>query len=92
VAKTKPKKRADDSCRTATALIGVYLAGSLQARDHFALEQHLSSCPDCVAFLRTYKKTIDATRTFLRLQAFEPVSRRLKFRPRQSHSLTPAIF
>jgi len=29
----------------------------------------LGQCPDCTAFLNTYKKTIEATKSFLRIQS-----------------------
>jgi len=49
------------------ALIGNYLADNLRGSDRSAFEAHQRVCPDCLAFLRTYKKTIEITRSFLRL-------------------------
>jgi anti-sigma factor RsiW len=92
VAKKKSKKQADYSCQAATSLIGEYLAGSLEPGHHSALEEHFGRCPDCAAFLRTYKKTIDATRAFLRLQGIKSGSHRLKFPRRQQQSFTALIF
>jgi anti-sigma factor RsiW len=92
VAKGETKKQAGYSCRPATSLIGDYLAGSLEPRDQAALEAHLGGCPDCAAFLRTYKKTIDVTRAFLKLQAPKAGSQWLKFRARREPSVTAVIF
>jgi hypothetical protein len=52
-------------------LIGDYLAGRLRRRAAAAFEHHLSQCPDCEAFLKTYKKTIELTTSFLRTPGFQ---------------------
>jgi anti-sigma factor RsiW len=57
------------TCATEVALIGDYLASRLSSRVLNAFEKHLEDCPDCASFLRTYKKTIEATRSFLRLES-----------------------
>lgn len=57
------------TCATEVALIGDYLASRLSPRVLNAFEKHLEDCPDCAAFLQTYKKTIEVTRSFLRLQS-----------------------
>ena len=54
-------------CEDKVTLIGDYLSSNLDAQVAAAFETHMQACPDCVAFLRTYKKTIEATRAFLRL-------------------------
>ena len=54
-------------CEDEVTLIGDYLSSNLDAQVAAAFETHMQACPDCVAFLRTYKKTIEATRAFLRL-------------------------
>lgn len=59
------------TCATEVALIGDYLASRLSPRMLMAFEKHLEDCPDCAAFLRTYKKTIDVTRSFLRLESLK---------------------
>jgi anti-sigma factor RsiW len=58
----------DYSCKAAISLIGNYLAGSIAPTVHADFERHLHLCPDCAAFLQTYKKTIEATRALLRNQ------------------------
>lgn len=57
------------TCATEVALIGDYLASRLSSRVLNAFEKHLKDCPDCASFLRTYKKTIEVTRSFLRLES-----------------------
>jgi anti-sigma factor RsiW len=38
-------------------LLGEYVDGSLSAERAAALEAHLSTCPPCITFVRTYKAT-----------------------------------
>lgn len=66
--KTRKLSAPDYSCKAAISLIGNYLAGSIDPTVHADFERHLILCPDCAAFLQTYKKTIEATRAFLRNQ------------------------
>ena len=60
------KKRPVESCRDEVSLIGNYLKDNLSAAERQAFETHLGACDDCRAFLATYKKTIEMTRSFLR--------------------------
>ncbi len=60
------------TCATEVALIGDYLASRLSPRALNAFEKHLDDCPDCASFLRTYKKTIEVTRAFLKLGSHRP--------------------
>jgi anti-sigma factor RsiW len=70
--RTNPKKDGPNySCRAAICLIGEYLSGSLDSRLRASLDAHLGNCPDCAAFLKTYRKTIEATRGFLKLQPLQ---------------------
>jgi len=64
VAKQARSKRAG-TCRQATSLIADYLTGTLDPEITNELEHHLGVCPDCVAFLKTYKKTIQVTQSLL---------------------------
>lgn len=50
-----------DTCKRATSLLSDYLSGELDAETTLAFEEHLGKCSDCVAFLNTYKKTIQIT-------------------------------
>jgi anti-sigma factor RsiW len=49
------------------ALIGRYVSSDLNVKELAAFERHLAACRDCVAFLQTYKKTVQLTRNFLAL-------------------------
>jgi hypothetical protein len=57
------------TCEKETALIADYLASDLSSGTLAAFEKHLEECPDCKAFLQTYKKTIEITRSFLELES-----------------------
>ena len=74
------------TCKQEVDFIARYLSADLQGRELAAYESHLAVCKDCVAFLKTYKTTIDLTRSFLAshangtpalsLKAATPVRRR----------------
>ena len=59
----------DYTCRDEVELIADYLADRLASEALAAFEEHLGQCPDCAAFLNTYKKTIEAARSFLKMDA-----------------------
>jgi anti-sigma factor RsiW len=51
------------TCEQVTALLIDYVAGDLDPATTLALEQHVQNCPDCIAFLRTYRESMRLTRT-----------------------------
>ena len=51
------------TCEQVTTLLIDYVAGDLDPATTLVLEQHVQNCPDCVAFLRTYRESIRLTRT-----------------------------
>ena len=61
---TTRDRESEVNCRKATSLIQDYIAGSLKRGIASEFEKHLRICPDCVAFLNTYKKTIDLVNAF----------------------------
>jgi len=63
-------------------LIADYLAGRLDPTVLAAFEKHLGHCPDCTAFLNTYKKTIEATKSFLKLQSLNIRPKPLRLHPK----------
>ena len=65
------------SCQEEVGLTGDYLSDNLSAANRKAFESHLRLCPDCAAFLQTYKKTIEITRSFLRLDSMPTQPRKL---------------
>jgi hypothetical protein len=79
----------DHSCQAAISLIGNYLTGSIPPTVKTDFERHLHCCPDCTAFLRTYRKTIEATRAFLRNQ---PASLGLSRLERRGHAIAAFTF
>ena len=64
--KNRNANRAISTCRDEVDLISDYLTNDLSKSERAAFEAHLSACRDCGAFLSTYKKTIEMTRSFLR--------------------------
>jgi len=69
-----------ETCAAETQLIGDYLSDDLDAANRLAFENHLSACPECVVFLSTYKKTIEITRGFLKLQSLKTQPVKFKLR------------
>lgn len=64
--KKAKSKKTDLTCKDATDLILDYLSKELDSETAAEFEEHLSKCPDCVAFLNTYKRTIQLTKSFLK--------------------------
>jgi len=60
-AKTRPTTKT--TCKQIAALALDYLNDELSPRRKRDFQLHLEICPDCVNFLKTYKKTIQATGT-----------------------------
>jgi len=50
-------------CRQIAELLGDYLDGSLPRHTRELIEFHIDGCAPCVAFINTYRGTIDATAT-----------------------------
>jgi hypothetical protein len=57
------------TCKQEVEFIDRYLSSALNGRQLVEFESHIAICADCVAFLQTYKTTIELTRTFLSSQA-----------------------
>lgn len=68
-------KRVGLTCQQVTDLILNYVKGELHPRTALALKAHLRECPDCVAFLATYTKTIQAASS-LRYETIPPTMRK----------------
>jgi anti-sigma factor RsiW len=52
----------DLECRQIAELLGDYFDGSLPRETRELIDFHIDGCPPCVAFINTYKGTMDATR------------------------------
>jgi anti-sigma factor RsiW len=46
------------NCREFTEFLHEYLFGDLPAEERVEFEKHLAECPWCVAYLHSYRKTI----------------------------------
>jgi anti-sigma factor RsiW len=82
IAPPRPGKKASliKTCKAETKLIGDYLSDDLDAANRQAFENHLRACPQCAAFLATYKKTIDVTRNYLNFAAAQDQTPKLTLR------------
>jgi predicted anti-sigma-YlaC factor YlaD len=49
-------------CRQIAELLGDYLDGSLPRETRELIDFHIDGCAPCVAFLNTYRGTVDVTR------------------------------
>lgn len=53
---------AEMECRRIAELLAEYLEGTLPKETRELIEWHIESCAPCVAFVNTYRGTIDATK------------------------------
>jgi hypothetical protein len=60
VAMTEPSEPAKIECREIGELLVDYFEGSLPPRVKELLEWHIEACAPCVAFVNTYRGTINA--------------------------------
>jgi len=64
-------------CQECVDLLADYLEGTLPPSQREQLEEHLSYCPPCVTFVRTYKATTRVARESLVAEIPDEVSARL---------------
>ena len=76
---SRNRERKEITCKKATSLISAYVEANLSSQTSLLFEEHLRVCPDCVAFLNTYKKTLELAKSFLAADA-----------PAQVHGHRPA--
>jgi anti-sigma factor RsiW len=88
---SKRTARPAHTCKDEVALIADYLAGALKPRVLAAFERHVSQCPDCMAFLKTYKKTIEATRSFMRMNSLKNGPLSLRLSPRAGGTVATSL-
>jgi hypothetical protein len=69
--------RTDLDCRRIAEILGEYLEGTLPRDTAERLEWHLDGCAPCVAFVNTYRGTIDAARTLREVEVPAELKRRL---------------
>jgi len=64
-------------CQDCVDLLADYLDGSLAEEQKAALEEHLSYCPPCITFMRTYRATTRVAKKHLAMAMPDEVSSRL---------------
>lgn len=64
-------------CRQIAELLGDYLEGSLPGAIRELIDFHIDGCAPCVAFLNTYRGTVDATRTLAEVPIPAELKKRL---------------
>ncbi|HET7342076.1 MAG TPA: anti-sigma factor [Methylomirabilota bacterium] len=64
-------------CRQIADLLGDYLDGSLPTHLRQLIDFHIDGCPPCVAFVNTYRGTVDATRKLADVQIPPELKKRL---------------
>jgi len=53
------------TCRELTDFLADYLVGDMSETQRCAFEHHLAVCGPCVAYLETYKRTIELSKAAL---------------------------
>lgn len=69
--------RPEMDCRRIADLLGEYLDGTLPKHTSELLEWHIDACPPCVAFVNTYRGTVDATRNLREVEIPSELKKRL---------------
>jgi anti-sigma factor RsiW len=64
-------------CRQIADLLGDYLDGTLPKSTRELLEWHIEGCPPCVAFINTYRGTINAATKLREAQVPTELKKRL---------------
>jgi Putative zinc-finger len=82
--------RVDLTCKDEVGLIADYLADRLDPAVLAPFEKHLGQCPDCAAFLNTYKRTIEVTKSFLKAQSIKLWTQPLR-RPHKGPKLVATL-
>lgn len=51
------------TCKEIDAFLDSFVAGSLPEATSVLFREHLDECPECVAYLAQYRRTMDLTRS-----------------------------
>ncbi|MGH7323692.1 MAG: anti-sigma factor [Candidatus Rokuibacteriota bacterium] len=70
-------EQADIECRQIAEILADYLDGTLPKRTADLLEWHIDACSPCIAFVNTYRGTIQATRSLRDLEVPTELKNRL---------------
>jgi anti-sigma factor RsiW len=46
------------TCREVTEFLADYLSGALPAAERAVFDEHLGTCPECLAYLKSYAETV----------------------------------
>ena len=65
------------SCKDSVNLLMDFLDGEMKPEDEAHLQEHLSGCPPCVDFLKTYRATPSLCRRALAKQMPQELSAKL---------------
>jgi anti-sigma factor RsiW len=83
------------SCEDVVKLLSDYIDGECSPEDKALIEAHLADCPDCVAFVNTFRKSISLAKNLMYVDIPEDLRVRLhraldeKARPRRRTRRTP---
>jgi predicted anti-sigma-YlaC factor YlaD len=64
-------------CRQIAELLGDYLEGAVPRETRELIEWHIEGCAPCVAFVNTYRGTIDAARRLREVEIPAELKKRL---------------
>jgi len=74
---TSMAESSDLECRQIADLLADYLEGALPSRTRELLEWHIEGCAPCVAFVNTYRGTINAARKLREVEVPPELKQRL---------------
>lgn len=66
------------NCRRVTTLIIDCLSGTLDPQTRAAWNEHLDNCRDCVPFLETYRRSVEALRSLPSKEISEQARNRIQ--------------
>jgi anti-sigma factor RsiW len=72
-----PSEPSSMECRQIAELLADYLDGTLPRHLAELLEWHIDGCPPCVAFVKTYRGTVNAAATLREIDVPPDLKRRL---------------
>ena len=67
-----PEARPFVTCQEVLTFLWAYLSGELEAEKQQKFDEHLERCPSCVAYLGSYRSTIELTKGAFEDPACEP--------------------
>ncbi len=74
---SEPARPSAVECRQIAELLGEYLEGTLPHQTAELLEWHIEGCAPCVAFVNTYRGTVNAARALRETEIPPELKKRL---------------